>query len=86
MVRFQKHFQFDGIETLMNVPPGSLLTGIIAMDQFQNTFGSGKTGPTVAVLFSLYTVSVLWEDWNETLIADLSFDIAVRSLVRLSQL
>ncbi|KAI0905845.1 putative MFS lactose permease [Ustulina deusta] len=35
---------------------GSLLTGIVAMDQFQNVFHSGKTGPTVSVLFSLYTV------------------------------
>ncbi|KAI0434177.1 putative MFS lactose permease [Xylaria sp. FL1042] len=35
---------------------GSLLTGIVAMDQFQNVFHSGKTGPTVSLLFSLYTV------------------------------
>ncbi|KAI0390735.1 lactose permease [Xylariaceae sp. FL0594] len=35
---------------------GSLLTGIVAMEQFQNTFHSGKTGPTVSLLFSLYTV------------------------------
>ncbi|KAI1310571.1 putative MFS lactose permease [Xylaria venustula] len=35
---------------------GSLLTGIVAMEQFQNVFHSGKTGPTVSLLFSLYTV------------------------------
>ncbi|KAI1271387.1 putative MFS lactose permease [Xylaria sp. FL0933] len=35
---------------------GSLLTGIVAMQQFQNVFHSGKTGPTVSLLFSLYTV------------------------------
>ncbi|KAI3320185.1 lactose permease [Xylariaceae sp. AK1471] len=35
---------------------GSLLTGIIAMQQFQDVFKSGKTGPTVSLLFSLYTV------------------------------
>ncbi|KAI0408462.1 putative MFS lactose permease [Xylaria palmicola] len=35
---------------------GSLLTGIVAMDQFQDVFHSGKTGPTVSLLFSLYTV------------------------------
>ncbi|KAI0540303.1 putative MFS lactose permease [Xylaria digitata] len=35
---------------------GSLLTGIVAMDQFQEVFHSGTTGPTVSVLFSLYTV------------------------------
>ena len=37
---------------------GSLLTGIVAMKQFQNVFHSGTTGPTVSVLFSLYTVLV----------------------------
>lgn len=37
---------------------GSLLTGIVAMDQFQEVFHSGKTGPTVSLLFSLYTVLV----------------------------
>ncbi|KAH9907176.1 lactose permease [Xylariomycetidae sp. FL2044] len=35
---------------------GSLLTGVIAMDHFQNTFHSGTTGTIVAVMFSLYTV------------------------------
>ncbi|KAI1758124.1 lactose permease [Xylaria castorea] len=35
---------------------GSLLTGIVAMEQFQEVFHSGKTGPTVSLLFSLYTV------------------------------
>ncbi|KAI1809373.1 lactose permease [Poronia punctata] len=35
---------------------GSLLTGIVAMEQFQDTFHSGKTGPTVSLLFSLYAV------------------------------
>ncbi|RWA13939.1 hypothetical protein EKO27_g1149 [Xylaria grammica] len=35
---------------------GSLLTGIVAMKQFQDVFHSGKTGPTVSLLFSLYTV------------------------------
>ncbi|KAI1504813.1 lactose permease [Biscogniauxia marginata] len=34
----------------------SLLTGVVAMDHFQNTFHSGKTGEIVAVMFSLYTV------------------------------
>ncbi|KAI0200938.1 putative MFS lactose permease [Astrocystis sublimbata] len=34
----------------------SLLTGIVAMQQFQDVFHSGKTGPTVSLLFSLYTV------------------------------
>ncbi|KAI5922437.1 lactose permease [Camillea tinctor] len=34
----------------------SLLTGVIAMDHFQDTFHSGKTGKIVAVMFSLYTV------------------------------
>lgn len=29
------------------------------MKQFQDVFHSGKTGPTVSLLFSLYTVSVL---------------------------
>ncbi|KAI1175882.1 putative MFS lactose permease [Nemania sp. FL0916] len=38
---------------------GSLLTGIIAMDQFQNVFHSGKDGATVSVLFSLYTVGTI---------------------------
>ncbi|KAI1268083.1 putative MFS lactose permease [Xylariaceae sp. FL1019] len=35
---------------------GSLLTGIIAMKQFQNVFHTGDDGPTVSLLFSLYTV------------------------------
>lgn len=35
---------------------GSLMTGIIAMDKFQNQFHTGDTGPKVSVIFSLYTV------------------------------
>ncbi|KAI8628810.1 lactose permease [Xylariaceae sp. FL1651] len=35
---------------------GSLLTGIVAMHQFQDVFHSGTDGPTVSLLFSLYTV------------------------------
>lgn len=38
---------------------GSLLTGIIAMEHFQNTFHSGKTGTLVALMFSLYTVGAM---------------------------
>ncbi|KAI0386476.1 general substrate transporter [Hypomontagnella monticulosa] len=38
---------------------GSLLTGVVAMDHFQNTFHSGKTGTLVAVMFSLYTVGAM---------------------------
>ncbi|KAI1472957.1 general substrate transporter [Daldinia caldariorum] len=38
---------------------GSLLTGIVAMDHFQNTFHSGKTGTLVALMFSLYTVGAM---------------------------
>jgi hypothetical protein len=37
---------------------GSLMTSLIAMDWFQNTFHSGKTGEKVSVIFSLYTVYV----------------------------
>jgi len=35
---------------------GSLMTGLIAMEQFQNVFHSGTTGSTVSVIFSMYTV------------------------------
>ncbi|KAI1102900.1 general substrate transporter [Jackrogersella minutella] len=38
---------------------GSLLTGIVAMDHFQSTFHSGKTGTIVAIMFSLYTVGAM---------------------------
>ncbi|KAI1387594.1 general substrate transporter [Hypoxylon trugodes] len=38
---------------------GSLLTGVVAMDHFQNTFHSGKTGTLVALMFSLYTVGAM---------------------------
>ncbi|KAI2609894.1 general substrate transporter [Hypoxylon fragiforme] len=38
---------------------GSLLTGVIAMPHFQNTFHSGKTGTLVAIMFSLYTVGAM---------------------------
>ncbi|KAI1651144.1 general substrate transporter [Daldinia loculata] len=38
---------------------GSLLTGIVAMEHFQNTFHSGKTGTLVALMFSLYTVGAM---------------------------
>ncbi|KAI1416423.1 general substrate transporter [Hypoxylon sp. FL1857] len=38
---------------------GSLLTGVVAMDHFQNTFHSGKTGTLVAIMFSLYTVGAM---------------------------
>ncbi|KAI5861407.1 general substrate transporter [Durotheca rogersii] len=38
---------------------GSLLTGVIAMQHFQNTFHSGTTGPSVSVMFSLYTVGAM---------------------------
>ncbi|KAI1478057.1 general substrate transporter [Daldinia eschscholtzii] len=38
---------------------GSLLTGVVAMDHFQNTFHSGKTGTIVALMFSLYTVGAM---------------------------
>lgn len=37
---------------------GSLMTSIIAMPSFRNTFGTDTTGPTVAVIFSLYPVCV----------------------------
>ncbi|KAI2636619.1 putative MFS lactose permease [Xylaria nigripes] len=49
---------------------GSLLTGIIAMDQFQEVFKSGKTGSTVAVLFSLYTVGSIIGSPFAAIIAD----------------
>jgi MFS family permease len=32
------------------------MTGVIAMDQFQATFNTGKTGTLVAVIFSIYAV------------------------------
>ncbi|KAI1446151.1 general substrate transporter [Annulohypoxylon stygium] len=38
---------------------GSLLTGIVAMEHFQDTFHSGKTGTIVAIMFSLYTVGAM---------------------------
>ncbi|KAL0475083.1 MFS lactose permease [Neurospora intermedia] len=38
---------------------GSLMTGIIAMDKFQNQFHTGDTGPKVSVIFSLYTVGAM---------------------------
>ncbi|KAI6091607.1 general substrate transporter [Hypoxylon rubiginosum] len=38
---------------------GSLLTGVIAMEHFQNTFHSGKTGTLVSLMFSLYTVGAM---------------------------
>ncbi|KAI1208558.1 general substrate transporter [Annulohypoxylon truncatum] len=38
---------------------GSLLTGIVAMSHFQDTFHSGKTGTIVAIMFSLYTVGAM---------------------------
>ncbi|KAI1334096.1 lactose permease [Xylariaceae sp. FL0016] len=38
---------------------GSLLTGVIAMEHFQNVFHSGTTGTLVAVMFSLYTVGAI---------------------------
>ncbi|KAI0839666.1 general substrate transporter [Hypoxylon sp. FL0890] len=38
---------------------GSLLTGVVAMDHFQNTFHSGRTGTLVAIMFSLYTVGAM---------------------------
>ncbi|XDG06302.1 hypothetical protein ABKA04_005917 [Annulohypoxylon sp. FPYF3050] len=38
---------------------GSLLTGIVAMEHFQDTFHSGKTGTIVALMFSLYTVGAM---------------------------
>ena len=37
----------------------SLMTSIIAMKPFQDTFHSKTTGNTVAIMFSMYTVSVL---------------------------
>jgi hypothetical protein len=56
-------------------PLGSLLTGIIAMEQFQDVFHSGTEGPTVSLLFSLYTVSVLLERGKSYLAADRGLDI-----------
>ncbi|KAK4167157.1 putative transporter [Cladorrhinum sp. PSN259] len=38
---------------------GSLMTSILAMKHFQNTFHSGDTGSTVSVIFSLYTVGAM---------------------------
>ncbi len=37
---------------------GSLMTGVIAMDYFQAKFHTDQTGTEVAIIFSLYTVSV----------------------------
>jgi hypothetical protein len=37
---------------------GSLMTAILAMPHFQDTFNSGTTGIQVSVIFSLYTVYV----------------------------
>ncbi|KAL1900654.1 hypothetical protein Sste5346_002379 [Sporothrix stenoceras] len=37
----------------------SLMTAILAMDHFQNTFKSGTTGAKVSVIFSLYTVGAM---------------------------
>ncbi len=36
--------------------PGSLMTGVIAMDYFQNQFHTGTTGAEVSLSFSLYTM------------------------------
>ncbi|WVW87123.1 hypothetical protein I302_109180 [Kwoniella bestiolae CBS 10118] len=38
---------------------GSLMTAVLAMPHFQNTFHSGTTGPKVSVIFSLYTVGAM---------------------------
>ncbi|KAK0630288.1 general substrate transporter [Bombardia bombarda] len=38
---------------------GSLMTSIIAMDHFQNTFHTGTVGTQVAIIFSLYTVGAM---------------------------
>ncbi|WVR07897.1 hypothetical protein IAU60_004940 [Kwoniella sp. DSM 27419] len=38
---------------------GSLMTALIAMPHFQNTFHSGTDGPKVSVIFSLYTVGAM---------------------------
>lgn len=38
---------------------GSLMTSILAMKHFQDTFHSGTTGSTVSVIFSLYTVGAM---------------------------
>ncbi|CAJ2505361.1 Uu.00g127550.m01.CDS01 [Anthostomella pinea] len=38
---------------------GSLLTGVVAMPHFQDTFKCGTTGPTVSLMFSLYTVGAM---------------------------
>ncbi|CAH0046433.1 unnamed protein product [Clonostachys solani] len=35
---------------------GSLMTSILAMQHFQDTFKSGKTGPMVSLIFSIYSV------------------------------
>lgn len=32
------------------------MTAILAMDHFQNTFKSGKDGPKVSLIFSIYSV------------------------------
>ncbi|KAI1437064.1 putative MFS lactose permease [Xylaria sp. CBS 124048] len=49
---------------------GSLLTGVIAMDQFQAVFKSGTTGKTVSILFSLYTVGSIITAPFAAIIAD----------------
>ncbi|KAK8844527.1 hypothetical protein IAR55_006373 [Kwoniella newhampshirensis] len=38
---------------------GSLMTAVLAMPHFQNTFHSGTTGSKVSVIFSLYTVGAM---------------------------
>ncbi|WWD22920.1 hypothetical protein CI109_107415 [Kwoniella shandongensis] len=38
---------------------GSLMTAVLAMPHFQNTFHSGTTGTKVSVIFSLYTVGAM---------------------------
>ncbi|CAK7199150.1 hypothetical protein SEUCBS139899_001822 [Sporothrix eucalyptigena] len=38
---------------------GSLMTAVLAMPHFQNTFNSGTTGTKVSLIFSLYTVGAM---------------------------
>ncbi|KAK5658952.1 hypothetical protein OQA88_1770 [Cercophora sp. LCS_1] len=38
---------------------GSLMTGILDMPHFQKTFGIEDTGPTVSLIFSIYTVGAM---------------------------
>ncbi len=34
----------------------SLMTSLIAMQSFQETFNTGPTGPTISLIFGIYTV------------------------------